>query len=190
VSDYPICVSCQKATNSLAGNPGRWPHRVGVPDTQGEERVFCGTCAALGLDHWVRTQSGAASSTSQWLWRVFNLGFPDGHEDSTNTWGDWTLISAQDAQRLAREDSGKRYEFVPYLPSIPGAAAGQAPGTEGERVRDLEASVDYLLAKSFLAGLSELDPIRQSRTPEIGEIIGERTCRLIGYTPNKGGEIT
>jgi hypothetical protein len=55
----------------------------------------------------------------QWLWRVFNLGWPDGHEDGTNEWGDWSLVSDADAKRLARGDKNKRYEFVPYCPADP-----------------------------------------------------------------------
>lgn len=59
---------------------------------------------------------------AKWLWRVFNGGWPDGHESSTHTWGNWSLISSEDAQRLAREDVvRKRYEFVPYLPTNPAA---------------------------------------------------------------------
>ena len=59
----------------------------------------------------------------QWLWRVYNQGFPDGHEDSTNTWGNWQIISAEDATRLAADDPERRYEFVPYVPCRPSTVA-------------------------------------------------------------------
>lgn len=56
----------------------------------------------------------------KWLWRVFNQGWPDGHEDSTNQWGNWSLISDVDAKRLAKKDRlEKRYQFVRYLPANP-----------------------------------------------------------------------
>lgn len=68
----------------------------------------------------------------KWLWRVFNQGWPDGHEDSTNTWGAWSLISAEDAERLAKEDVlEKRYEFVPYSPSVPSSQSDAGAEPEG-----------------------------------------------------------
>lgn len=58
-------------------------------------------------------------STAQWLWRVFNLGWPRGHEEGSNEWGAWNLISEEDALRLASEDANDVYEFVPYIPKTP-----------------------------------------------------------------------
>ena len=58
----------------------------------------------------------------KWLWRVWNRGFPDGHEDSSNQWGPWQLVSAKDAVRIEKGDSLKRYEFVAYLPASPSSA--------------------------------------------------------------------
>ncbi len=60
-----------------------------------------------------------AKPPEQWLWRVFNLGWPRGHEAGTNTWGDWQLISDADATRLAADDENSVYEFVPYRPKAP-----------------------------------------------------------------------
>ncbi len=57
--------------------------------------------------------------TGQWLWRVYNMGWPVGHEDSTNEWGNWNLISHEDAMRLSADDDNQSYEFVPYLPVKP-----------------------------------------------------------------------
>jgi hypothetical protein len=64
-----------------------------------------------------------AVEQKQWLWRVFNQGHPDGHEESTNEWGRWNLISFKDAERLAGDDATRRYEFVPYMPASPLAEA-------------------------------------------------------------------
>ena len=58
-------------------------------------------------------------NSTQWLWRVFNLGWPRGHEEGNNDWGNWMLISEEDACRLASEDTSNVYEFVPYLPTNP-----------------------------------------------------------------------
>lgn len=57
-----------------------------------------------------------------WLWRVYNQGWPDGHEDGTGTWGKFSIITADDAVRLAKEDEkrpDRRYEFVQYIPMEP-----------------------------------------------------------------------
>lgn len=64
----------------------------------------------------------ARAKKSFWLYRVYNQGWPDGHEDSTREWGNWSMISAEDAVRLAKEDAERpatRYEFVPYIPTEP-----------------------------------------------------------------------
>lgn len=54
-----------------------------------------------------------------YLWRVWNLGYPDGHEDSTNEWGDYNIINALDALRLSNDDDKGRYQFVPLTPTQP-----------------------------------------------------------------------
>lgn len=75
----------------------------------------------------------SATVAPQWLWRVFNLGWPRGHEDSTNEWGSWSIITDGDARRLAAHDPNKAYEFVPYVPGNPlGAPAILTPHREPE----------------------------------------------------------
>lgn len=56
------------------------------------------------------------SESSQWLWRVFNLGWPRGHEESNNEWGPWSIINEEAARKLDAEDVDNVYEFVPYTP--------------------------------------------------------------------------
>lgn len=66
-----------------------------------------------------KASDASKSSAAQWLWRVFNLGWPRGHEEGSNEWGAWNLISEEDALRLASEDANDVYEFVPYIPTTP-----------------------------------------------------------------------
>jgi hypothetical protein len=67
----------------------------------------------------------------QYLWRVFNLGWPRGHENGTNAWGNWQLITKADFARLLADDEHGVYEFVPYVP-----AAAQPPASQDENARD------------------------------------------------------
>ena len=72
---------------------------------------------------WMRVRDVASGAKppapKQWLWRVFNLGAPRGHEDSTNEWGKFNVISHADAVRLAGNDDNGCYQFVPFLPADP-----------------------------------------------------------------------
>lgn len=78
------------------------------------------------LAAWMRVRDVANGikppAPKQWLWRVFNLGFPRGHEDSTNEWGHFSVIDHEDAVRLAGDDENSCYQFVPFLPADPRAA--------------------------------------------------------------------
>lgn len=75
---------------------------------------------------WMRVRDVATGATppapKQWLWRVFNQGWPRGHEDSTNEWGNFNVVDHADAVRLAGDDENGCYQFVPFLPADPRAA--------------------------------------------------------------------
>jgi len=86
----------------------------------------------------------------QWLWRVYNLGFPDGHENGPNTWGDWQIISAEDALRLAADDAGRRYEFVPYTPCRPSNTDIDAHNKKGLQVTDRELLEAAAIAMDYI----------------------------------------
>lgn len=78
------------------------------------------------------SKAGAAAAApsaapGQYLWRVYNQGWPRGHEEGTNEWCDWSLISAKDAMGLAGEDDNNVYEFVPFLPQDPRKPGVVAP---------------------------------------------------------------
>lgn len=95
-----------RTSQSASGNP----HEASRPDTENGVAV-----------------AAPAVVPAQWLWRVFNQGWPKGHPDSTNEWGPWNLISEADARRLASEDDTDCYEFVPYRVDHPAGASGGIP---------------------------------------------------------------
>lgn len=79
---------------------------------------------------WMRVRDIATGAKPpaprQWLWRVFNQGWPRGHEDSANEWGDFNVISHTEAVRLAGDDENNCYQFVPFLPADPRTAGAPA----------------------------------------------------------------
>lgn len=44
--DNEPCCLCGKMTNSLAGDPGKWPYRFGHVYGNGASFVHCGECCA------------------------------------------------------------------------------------------------------------------------------------------------
>jgi hypothetical protein len=95
-----------------------------------EDGVMCGVSRQAVDEAISILEAGAAASVprepTQWLWRVWNLGWPDGHEDSSNEWGDWSIISDAEHRRLAKDDPTKRYQFVRYVPTTPNTAPAVA----------------------------------------------------------------
>lgn len=88
----------------------RFAHALGRnPTAQDAFEAFVPRAVALRL----------AEPAPQWLWRVFNLGFPRGHEDGSSEWEAWQVISHADALRLAGDDENGAYQFVPFAPAIP-----------------------------------------------------------------------
>lgn len=82
------------------------------------------------LAAWMRVRDVATGAKppapKQWLWRVFNQGWPRGHEDGTNEWGNFNVIDHADAVRLAGDDENGCYQFVPFLPTDPRSAGAPA----------------------------------------------------------------
>lgn len=46
-----ICPFCEKMTNSLAGNPGKWPITLALPDGSGKALRFHRECVMERLFH-------------------------------------------------------------------------------------------------------------------------------------------
>lgn len=64
----PCCV-CGKMTNSLAGDPGKWPYRFGHVGGAGKSFVHCGACCTQMYEEYMigrepaSTVDAAAQST-------------------------------------------------------------------------------------------------------------------------------
>ena len=144
---------------------------------------------AAGAPASPAAKRGAKKSPRQWLWRVFNLGWPRGHEDSTNEWGEWSLISDVEARRLARDDKHHVYEFVRYEVANPNEQTVDREPSAGAAASESEASgprIEYarLMELATAAGIGprEVGAALQAKLEVFARSVEAEYLRALGHT--------
>jgi hypothetical protein len=52
-----LCFHCATEVSEYAGDPGKWPHIVGIDDQSGVGRTFCGACVSKAVIALLATQA-------------------------------------------------------------------------------------------------------------------------------------
>lgn len=59
------CFACGCEVRETAGDPGKWPHIVGINDATGVGRTFCGSCVSVAMIAHLDAKYGSARETGR-----------------------------------------------------------------------------------------------------------------------------